>query len=82
MCRFRKTRRNGQFENVTLIDAYVNCGPGTTNDDDLEELLFNYIQNIPERTLGKHPELANTTNHCLDEKGFLPVKNSIICDQK
>uniref|UniRef100_A0AC34G4I4 Uncharacterized protein n=1 Tax=Panagrolaimus sp. ES5 TaxID=591445 RepID=A0AC34G4I4_9BILA len=37
---------------IVLTDAYILCGEGQKNEQVLEELMFDYIKNVPERTLG------------------------------
>uniref|UniRef100_A0A914PCP1 Uncharacterized protein n=1 Tax=Panagrolaimus davidi TaxID=227884 RepID=A0A914PCP1_9BILA len=60
---------------IILTDVYVACGKENANESVLEELIFDYIKNVPERTLGKEPQLKNDDDeNCLDEHGFITPK--------
>uniref|UniRef100_A0AC35FLX6 Uncharacterized protein n=1 Tax=Panagrolaimus sp. PS1159 TaxID=55785 RepID=A0AC35FLX6_9BILA len=67
-----KKEMNGK---IILTDVYVGCGKVNANESVLEELIFDYIKNVPERTLGKEPQLKKDDDeNCLDEHGFITPK--------
>uniref|UniRef100_A0AC34FIP3 Uncharacterized protein n=1 Tax=Panagrolaimus sp. ES5 TaxID=591445 RepID=A0AC34FIP3_9BILA len=56
---------------IVLTDAYILCGEDQNNEQVLEELMFDYIKNVPERTLGSKPNIKKDDEYCLDENGFI-----------
>uniref|UniRef100_A0A914YFS3 Uncharacterized protein n=1 Tax=Panagrolaimus superbus TaxID=310955 RepID=A0A914YFS3_9BILA len=59
---------------IILTDAYILCGETENNEKILEELIFDYIKNVPERTLGSKPDLEKNDEYCLDERGFITAQ--------